>query len=132
VTFRLQNIHLLDAVVAAWVALWIVCGISVAREVQGLTKLSQTVVRAGTALDKTGQAVAGLRSLPLVGGRIGTVEDEARAAARSAKRSGRESRKNIENLSVLLGIAIAVAPSVPALALYLPFRLTRRVGAVTT
>jgi hypothetical protein len=121
-----RRILVADAALVLWVAVWIVFGIAVGREVSGLTSLSDTVVKAGAALDQTGRAIGDLRSLPLIGDRIGKVEDQARAAAVSAKRSGRSSRKNVEDLSVLLAVAIAIAPSVPAVAVYLPFRLAQR------
>jgi hypothetical protein len=124
-TLDRRTIRILDAALVVWVAAWIVFGVAISREVHGLTKLSDTVVKAGTALERTGSALGGLRSLPVVGGRIGTVEDQARVAARSARASGRSSRKNIEDLSLLLGLAVAIVPSLPALFVYVPFRLAR-------
>ncbi len=118
-------IHFLDLVLALWVALWIVLGIQVRNEVRGLTELSDTVEAAGNTLDQAGRQLDTLKGLPFVGNRIREVGRQLAVAARSAIHSGESSRSHVNSLSVLLGVAVAVAPTLPLVVLYLPMRRTR-------
>jgi hypothetical protein len=117
-------VHVLDAIAVAWVALWIVLSLLVAREVRDLRGLSDTVVTAGVAIEETGNLVRTLGSVPFVGGRVGEVADRVETAGRSAQVSGRESRQSTHDLSVLLGLSIGLIPTLPLLGLYLPLRWT--------
>jgi hypothetical protein len=115
-------VHLLDVVAVAWVALWIVLALLVAREVRDLRGLSDTVVTAGVAIEETGNLVRTLGSVPFVGDRVGEVADRVEVAGRSAQVSGRDSRQSTHDLSVLLGLSILLIPTLPLLGLYLPLR----------
>jgi hypothetical protein len=114
---------LLDAAVLLWAVGWIVVGILVAREVRALGELSDTVVVAGDALGNAGEALASLESVPFVGEDIREVGERTERAAASARASGRSSRESVDSLSLLLGVAIALGPSLPLVALYVPMRL---------
>ena len=57
----------LDALVIAWAAAWLLVGLNVAREVSGLSDLSETVTRVGAAVGASGDAIAELEPLPVVG-----------------------------------------------------------------
>jgi hypothetical protein len=122
-TPSVRLIRVLDLAAVVWVLGWVVLALFVAREVQDLRQLSDTVVVAGTAVEDTGDAVASLGTVPFVGERAGEVADEVRAAGRSAQVSGRESRSSIDDLSVLLALAIGLVPTLPLLALYAPLRI---------
>ena len=122
-TPSVRLIRVLDLAAIVWVIGWVVLALFVAREVRDLRQLSDTVVVAGAAVEDTGDAVDSLGTLPFVGGRVGNVADEVRAAGRSAQESGRESRASIDDLSVLLALAIGLVPTLPLLALYAPLRL---------
>lgn len=114
-----------DVVLAAWIAAWIALGFAVAQQVLVLRDLSDTVVKAGVAVRTTGDALGGLRSLPLVGSDVRRVADQAREAGRSAIVSGRRTRGRVGTLAVLLGVGVGAAPTVPVLVLYLAFRRRR-------
>jgi hypothetical protein len=121
-----RAVHLVDASLIVWIAAWIWLGIAIGHEVSSLTSLSDTVVTAGRSVQVTGQALQKLEGLPFgVGERIAGVHEQLDAAGASAVASGEQSRGNVEDLAVLLTIAIAVIPSVPVLALYVPFRISR-------
>ena len=121
-----RAIRLLDAGLVLWTAAWIVLAIAIGREVQNLTRLSDTVVTAGQAVQETGQALHSLEVVPFVGDRIAQLDQRIEAAGRSAVASGTDSRRSIGNLAVLLTVAIAVIPTVPIVTLYAPFRISRR------
>jgi hypothetical protein len=113
----------LNVALAIWAAFWIAIGAYTAYEVASLRALSHTVVKAGTATESTGHALAAVGHLPFVGGRIGHLAAQAVAAGASARASGASTATTIDRLAVLLGIAIALIPTVPLLALYLPLRI---------
>jgi hypothetical protein len=98
----------------------------VALSVSDLTSLSDSVVAAGRALDQTAESLRRLEDVPLVGGDLGELADRADEAATSAAQSGRSSHAAIERLAVLLGVAIALVPTVPVVALHLALRHERR------
>lgn len=119
-----HGLFALDAVLALWVAVWLVLALQVAEEVRGLADLSTTVSRVGAAVEESGRALSGLEELPLgVGDRLDEPAARIEEAGRSASASGSSSRESVESLSVLLGLAIAVMPSLPVFGFYLPLRL---------
>lgn len=117
----------LDLLLALWAALWIGLGIEVAREVSGLKELSGTVRTTGGAVESAGRALGTVGgSVPVIGGQLSETAREVERAGRSVVASGRSSRESIEELSVLLGLAVGVVPSIPVLGFYLPLRRARR------
>jgi hypothetical protein len=108
---------------AIWAAFWIGTAAYTAYEVASLRTLSHTVVKAGAATESTGHALTVISHLPFVGGRIGDLAAQAIAAGASARSSGASTATTIDHLAVLFGIAIALVPTVPLLALYLPLLL---------
>jgi hypothetical protein len=105
---------------AIWAAFWIGIAAYTAYEVSTLRTLSHTVVKAGAATESTGHALSAISRLPFVGGEIGKLAAQATAAGASARASGASTAATIDRLALLLGIAIALIPTVPLLALYLP------------
>jgi len=116
----------LDVALAIWAAAWIAIAVYTAHEVASLRALSDTVVRAGTATVSTGHALEAIGHLPFVGGRISDLAAQAVAAGASARASGASTATTVDHLAVLLGLAIALVPTVPLLALYLPLRMSWR------
>ena len=114
----------LDVALILWTAAWIWVGVTVALEIRGLARLSDTVGAVGRAVERTGAAIGSLDGLPLVGARTEESARAIREAGNSAVRSARESRDSVDTTSVLLGISLATIPSVPVLLLYLPQRLS--------
>jgi hypothetical protein len=120
-----RAVRILDAALVIWIGLWIWLGIAIGHQVSNLTTLSETVVTAGQAVQDTGLALRNLEGIPFVGDRIAGVAQQISDAGSSAVASGKQSRGSIEDLAFLLAFAIAVIPSVPVLALYVPFRVSR-------
>ncbi len=119
----------LDVALAVWAVGWIVMGIFVAGELDGLADLSETVAAVGRAAESSGSAIELLAGLPLVGEALGSAfEGPARdiqEAGRSAQESAQSTRRSVDVLSVLLGLAVALIPSTSLLVLYLPARISR-------
>ena len=112
-----------DAVLIAWTIAWGVIGFSIDREVRGLAELSDTVGSVGRAVEESGRTIGEFDGIPFVGDEIAEPADDIQDAGRSAQASGRSSRESVENLSLLLGLSVALIPSVPLVALYVPWRI---------
>ena len=128
----MPRVRIYDAAVATWALLWLVIGVLVSNDVRGLTELSDAVVTSSAALDQTGESLAsvqraleGVPFLPDVG-EIEELRRRVERTAREARASGQSSKEHVERLALLLGIAIAIAPTLPVLAIYLPLRRTWR------
>jgi hypothetical protein len=112
----------LDIALAIWAVFWVGIAAYTAYEVAALRTLSHTVVTAGAATESTGHALAAVGHLPFVGGRISQLAAQAVAAGASARAGGVSTAPTIDHLAVVLGIAIALIPTVPLLGLYVPLR----------
>jgi methyl-accepting chemotaxis protein len=148
--WRTRSLLVADIFVVVWTLVWIVLGVIVVREVRQLEDLSETVVAAGDALDQSGEGLrgtsAGLRevhralqvveSLPFVGREIeenlegaadelDSIAREVEQTADSARESGRSSKESVEDLSLILGLAVALVPILTLLAAYAPLRSVR-------
>jgi len=109
-----------------WTSVWIFIGVRTTQEVRGLRELSDTVVDVGLAVRSSGETIGGLTGLPLVGGRLAQPSEQIVRAGNSAVASGRASRDSVHDLSILLGVSIAVIPIVPLAVLLFVVLRTRR------
>jgi hypothetical protein len=121
-----RTMRRLNVALAIWAACWIGIAAYTGYEVASLRTLSHTVVKAGAATESTGHALAAIGHLPFVGGQITQLAEQAIAAGASARASGASTATSVDRLAILLGIAIALIPTVPLLALYLPLLSTWR------
>jgi hypothetical protein len=115
-------LRLLRVGLVLWAVLWVALALVTAHEVLALRDLSDTVVKTGRAVDTAGRALQTLDGIPFVGGRVGPLAEQVRAAGQSALVSGESSRGSATNLAILLGIAVGLIPTVPLVALYLVLR----------
>lgn len=113
----------LDSLLAFWCVFWIVVGVLTGQAVWRLSDLGDTVERSGQAIDEAGQALQGLGDLPVVGDTTGDVGGEVRARAQDVVASAQQARDDVQRLAFLLGGAVALVPTAPLVALYLPARL---------
>ena len=116
----------IDAAIAGWLVAWILVGIQVGREVERLGELNDTVVLAGEAIEQTGDLMEEIGRVPLLGEPVGDLADDIRRTGRSAQRNAAASRDSVEDLSLLLGLSIALIPTIPLAAVWIPLRLRWR------
>lgn len=121
-----RAMRVLNVAIAIWAAFWIAVAAYTAYEVAALRTLSHTIVKAGAATVSTGHALSALSQIPFVGGKLGSLAAQTIAAGVSARASGGSVATTIDQLAVLLGIAIGLIPTIPLLALYVPLRLSWR------
>ncbi len=117
-----RRVWLADAAAGLWIAGWVAAAVVVAIDVHRLASLADTEANAAEALQQIGSALMLLSHVPLVGAGLSNFAASVSATAVSAKQSAIDARSSITQLSWLLGLVIAIAPSLPVLALYLPFR----------
>jgi hypothetical protein len=112
---------LLDLVLLGWAVLWILVGLAVAREVRGLAEVGDTAATVGQATITVGETI---RGLPLVGDSLAEPGEQIASAGREAVASAGEARESANTLGTLLGVSIALIPSLPVVLLYVPGRLS--------
>lgn len=127
-----RSVRWLDAGVVLWVAVWIVIGALLWSDLSAQAQLSDDVIKVGSAVRSTGEALGVVGGLPLVGGRIGDFAGRIEAMGAEVEASGRESRGGIARAAVIAGLAVAVLPAALVLLLYLPARIRwkRYTGAI--
>lgn len=114
--------HRYDAVVALWVALWLVVGAWTTVEVWRLSDVTTTVAHSGEAIDRAGSALQSLRPVPVVGGNVAELGDQVVANGQEVVRNAGQAHASFRRLAVLLGFALALIPSVPVVLLHLHVR----------
>ena len=119
-----RSVLVLDAIVVAWTVGWIAVGIAVADTVYGLTELSGTFRSVGNAVGEVGDTLDSV-NLPLVGAPLDRAAGAVRGAGRDIVESGLAAREEIERTSLLLGLAVALVPTLTLLLLYAPARVVR-------
>jgi hypothetical protein len=115
---------LLDLVVAAWVVAWVAVGIAVADKTDGITVLSDAAASAAERFAGSAERVESV-DLPIGDEVLGELAEGAQGGGEELAAASRESTEDVERLSLLLGLSIALIPTLPVLALYLPGRLAR-------
>lgn len=112
-----------DGVLLFWVVLWVVVGAWTGYLIFQLTELTDSVVDSGRALQTAGGALTALGSIPLIGERTAELGQEVTATADGIVASGGQARESVRGMGILIGLAVALGPTGPALLFYLPARL---------
>ena len=113
----------LDAGVVVWVIVWAALGVLVWQDITAQTSLPADLIKVGSAVRDTGQALGVVGGLPLVGGSIGEFAGKIETLGAEVVSSGEASRESIRQVAVIAGVAVGVLPAAMALFLYLPVRL---------
>ncbi len=121
-----RTVGWLDIAVLVWIAVWIALGVLVWHDIRMQAALSENVIKMGVAVEDTGEALALVGRLPLVGGGISEFADRITSTGAEVEASGRESRDSIMRVALVSGIGVGVLPVAMVLLLYLPLRLSWR------
>jgi hypothetical protein len=116
----------LDAGVVVWIVVWAVLGVLVWQDISTQTQLPADLIKVGSAVRDTGQALGVVGGLPLVGGSIGSFAGKIEKLGAEVVTSGQTTRESIRQMAVIAGIAVGVLPAAMALFLYVPVRLRWR------
>jgi hypothetical protein len=143
----MRRIRAIDAALAVWAVAWVAAGAVVHSSLTQLEDGGRAVVTAGVGLDETSagldRAARGLHEtadalevlgdLPFVDADPGEAVDataadlerfavRVRATGRDARTTGASAEESAGTLAVVLGLAVALGPTLPAFFLYLLLR----------
>jgi len=127
-----RSVRWIDIGVIVWVVVWVGLGVLIWHDIRAQTQLSGDVIKVGTAVKDTGQALSVVGGLPLVGGSIGEFAARIEKLGAEVEASGQDSRSGIERIAVIAGLGVGILPAAMILFLYLPVRVRwrRYVGAI--
>ena len=141
------GIRTVDVALVVWSVAWLAAGVVTYSSLKQLEDGGEAVVAAGAGLQETSSglrrtarglhqtadALEVVGSLPFVSGNPGeaveqTADDldrfavRVRATGRDAEATGAQAQDSAGTLAVVLGLAVALTPTVPIIALYLLLR----------
>lgn len=123
--FPQRSIVAIDLLVLTWTIAWIVLGLTVGTFVGRLGAVGDGLQDAGRAIGRAGDAVGELSEVPLVGAGFGAMASEIREVGRETQADGRSVEQDVDRLAWLIGASLALAPTLPILAFWVPPRLSR-------
>jgi hypothetical protein len=117
----------IDVILVLWLLLWCTIGYTLGRTVNELSGLSDGVIGAGQGVSDAAGALEALAEVPLTGGGIQEIADRIDAVGQGTVQKGQASKDAIFNISLLIGLVIALGPTIPLIAVWLVIRapLTR-------
>lgn len=117
----------IDVALVLWLLLWCLVGLALGRTVNELSGLSDGVIGAGDGVSDAAGALGGLADLPVIGGSIEAVADRIDAIGQGTVQKGEASKDVIFNVALVIGLVVALGPTVPPIAVWLLIRapLTR-------
>jgi hypothetical protein len=125
--------RMIDIILVLWLLLWCAIGYTLGRTVNELSGLSDGVIGAGEGVSDAAGALGDFADVPLIGGGIDAIADRIDAIGQGTVQKGEASKDAIFNVSLLIGLVVALGPTVPLLAVWLVIRAPlarerRRIG----
>ena len=117
-----RTIIVLDVIAVLWVAAWVFVGVRVHDEVEGLQSLSDTIIRTGQGVEDVGGVLRSI-DVPFVGDQIQRAGEEVSGVGADTQASGQQAADSAEELSMLLGLSVALIPSSSLFLFYFPARI---------
>ena len=121
----------LDALAAAWVALWVVVAIALGSAAWGLGDVTDAARQAASGTDQAGRAVEQLGDLPLVPDRVGALGGSIRDSAGRLDEQALAARTSIHRLAVGLAGSVLAVATAPVWLVHLPLRARRARAAAS-
>lgn len=103
--------------VVVWTAACVLAGVLVSWQTLQLQDGADAIDGAGRGLQSTATSLRELEGLPVVGNQVGKAADTVERGADTAQASSDQVRSTIVVLAILLGLSIAVLPTLPLVAL---------------
>jgi hypothetical protein len=120
-----RSILAIDLLVVLWTVAWLVLGVAVGTFIERLGAVGEGLEDSGRAIVRAGDAVGDLSDVPLVGEGFAAVADEIRSIGRETAENGRSVEDDVNSLALLVGVGLALGPTLPVLFLWLPPRVSR-------
>jgi hypothetical protein len=123
----------IDVILVLWLLVWCAIGFTLGRTVNELSGLSDGVIGAGEGVSDAAGALGDFADVPLIGGGIDAIAGRIDAIGQGTVQKGEASKDAIFNVSLLIGLVVALGPTVPLLAVWLVVRAPlarerRRIG----
>jgi hypothetical protein len=120
-----RSIVAIDLLVVLWTLAWLVLGIAVGTFVDRLGAVGEGLESAGLAIGRAGDAVDQLSATPLVGEGFSDIAGQIHQIGGQTAESGRSVEKDVDRLALLVGASLALGPTLPVIAIWVPPRLSR-------
>jgi hypothetical protein len=120
-----RSLVAIDLLVVLWTVAWIVLGVAVGTFVERLGAVGEGLEDAGRAIGRAGEAVGQLSDVPLVGEGFSEVAAEIQGVGQDTVTRGRSVEEDVDRLALLVGMSLALGPTLPILAVWLPPRVSR-------
>jgi hypothetical protein len=120
-----RSVVAVDVLVVCWTIVWIVVGIAVGSFVERLGAVGDGLEDTGRAIGRAGEAIGGLADVPLLGEGFSTVAAEIQGVGRDTVARGRSVEEDADRLALLIGLSLALAPTLPIMAVWVPPRVSR-------
>jgi hypothetical protein len=115
---------LVDLLIGAWVAAWVLAGLAVRRLVDELARPGQAVEQAG---DRVANGMGGVQDqvsrVPGIGGSLRAPFERLGEAGQALARAGATQQHVVHELALWLGVLVALIPILVVLAAWLPGRI---------
>ncbi|HJT95994.1 MAG TPA: hypothetical protein VJ777_29295 [Mycobacterium sp.] len=116
---------LIDGMVLLWVLLCLGLGAWVASALWEIASIAGIAIDTGRMLDDAGQLLQRAGDIPIIGDLARGLGDDVRDTAAELIDRGRRSAELWRQVSVLVGVVLALAALAPVLGSYLPARISR-------
>ena len=123
--FPQRSIVAIDLLVLMWTIVWVVLGVTVGMFVSRLGAVGDGLQDAGRAIGRAGDAVGELADVPVVGEGFAAIATEIRDVGVETQEDGRAIEDDVDRLAWLIGASLALAPTLPILAIWVPPRVSR-------
>jgi len=120
-----RSVVAIDLLVVLWTAAWLVLGIAVGTFVERLGAIGEGMEDTGQAIGRAGDAVGQLSDVPLVGEGFDAIAQQIQEIGSETALNGRSVEEDVDSLAVLIGAGLALGPTLPILALWIPPRVSR-------
>lgn len=101
-----------------WTVLCIVAGYAAGVQVMHLRDATHALDDAGLALTRTGAALKDLSKLPIVGNQVKDAAKSVSAGGEKTAKTTKKARRQIAVVAWLVGLSIAVLPTLPLLVMW--------------
>ena len=120
-----RSIVAIDLLVVLWTIAWLILGIAVGTFVERLGAVGEGMEDTGRAIGRAGDAVDQLSDVPLVGEGFDAIAQEIHEIGRETAQNGRSVEDDVDSLAILIGAGLALGPTLPILAVWVPPRVSR-------
>ncbi len=121
-----RSLRFYDALITFWVIFWLVIGAWTGLRLWQFAEIGDSVADSGRAAQGTGAAIRELDGIPLIGGPARDLGERVEQTGARVTREGEMNASRARQTALLLGIVVAIAPSVPVAGMYIVLRRAHR------